>query len=77
MSVHYTAMVEIVKVTKTNVNSRDPQGQREKEEIMKVTVRDESLPALARKISAIMDINLPTPAQEFERNLRDGIVKDH
>ncbi|AOZ65138.1 hypothetical protein KDI99_gp39 [Arthrobacter phage Greenhouse] len=76
MSTHYTARVDIVKVTKTNINSRDPQGQRDKEEIMNVTVRDESLPGLIRKVTAIMEVNVPTPAQEFVANLTKSVKEE-
>ncbi|ALY09818.1 hypothetical protein FDH61_gp36 [Arthrobacter phage Preamble] len=67
MSTHYTARVDVVKVTKTNINSRDPQGQRDKEEIMNVTLRDETLRGLINKVTAILEVNVPTPAMVAER----------
>ncbi|AZF98437.1 hypothetical protein SEA_BIGMACK_36 [Arthrobacter phage BigMack] len=67
MSTHYTARVDIVKVTKTTINSRDPQGQRDKEEIMNITLRDESLRGLVNKVTAILEVNVPTPAMVAER----------
>ncbi|ATW58751.1 hypothetical protein KDJ07_gp37 [Arthrobacter phage Urla] len=62
MSTHFTARVDIVKVTKTTINNRDRDTTRDKEEIMNVTLRDESLPELVRKINAILEVNVPARA---------------
>ncbi|ALY08950.1 hypothetical protein SEA_RIVERDALE_39 [Arthrobacter phage Riverdale] len=67
MSTHFTARVDIFKVTKTTINSRDPQGQRDKEEIMNITLRDETLRGLVNKVTAILEVNVPTPAMVAER----------
>ncbi|ALY10058.1 hypothetical protein SEA_SAVAGE2526_39 [Arthrobacter phage Savage2526] len=73
---HYTATVEIVKVSRgtagTEYNSstrrNEPKpGERTKEEVMKVVVRDESLRGLVNKVTAILEVNVPTPAMVAER----------
>ncbi|AOQ28310.1 hypothetical protein SEA_CHEWCHEW_36 [Arthrobacter phage ChewChew] len=71
MNTHYTATVDISKVSRetgtseynstTRRNETKP-GARVVEEVMRVTLRDESLPALVRKVTAIMEVNVPTPA---------------
>ncbi|ALY08573.1 hypothetical protein BENNIE_36 [Arthrobacter phage Bennie] len=67
MSTHYTARVDIVKVTKTTVNNRDRDTTRDKEEIMNITLRDETLRGLVNKVTAILEVNVPTPAMVAER----------
>ncbi|ALY10763.1 hypothetical protein SEA_SUPPI_38 [Arthrobacter phage Suppi] len=73
---HYTATVEIVKVTRTvggsryNPNTRkhenEPAG-RIKDELVRVTLRDETLRGLINKVTAILEVNVPTPAMVAER----------
>ncbi|QDH48941.1 hypothetical protein KDI96_gp36 [Arthrobacter phage Gisselle] len=76
MSQHYTATVEITKVSRETVGTEynattrrnEPKpGERVKEEIMKVVVRDESLRGLVNKVTAILEVNVPTPAMVAER----------
>ncbi|AYD81732.1 hypothetical protein SEA_MAMAPEARL_37 [Arthrobacter phage MamaPearl] len=67
MSTHYTARVDIVKVTKTTINNRDRDTTRDKEEIMNITLRDETLRGLVNKVTAILEVNVPTPAMVAER----------
>ncbi|ASZ74349.1 hypothetical protein SEA_KINGBOB_35 [Arthrobacter phage KingBob] len=73
---HYTATVEIVRVSRTPGSTsynttaarNEPKpGERVKEEVMKVTVRDESLRGLVNKVTAILEVNVPTPAMVAER----------
>ncbi|AZS08759.1 hypothetical protein KDJ02_gp38 [Arthrobacter phage Litotes] len=69
---HYTATVEVTRVSRTpdqpahyNSNTRRHEtkpGERVKEEIIKVTVRDETLRGLVEKVKAILEVNVPTPA---------------
>ncbi|ALY09993.1 hypothetical protein FDH62_gp35 [Arthrobacter phage Pumancara] len=73
---HYTATVEIIRVSRTpgstayNSTTRkydERPGERVKDEIVKVTVRDESLRGLVNKLTAILEVNVPTPAMVAER----------
>ncbi|ALY08821.1 hypothetical protein DRROBERT_35 [Arthrobacter phage DrRobert] len=72
MSTHYTATVEIIRVSRTadqpahyNQTTRRHEtkpGERVKDEIVKITLRDESLRGLVNKVTAILEVNVPTPA---------------
>ncbi|ASR83419.1 hypothetical protein SEA_CHRISTIAN_36 [Arthrobacter phage Christian] len=62
-ALHYTATVDIQKITRIDTrNNREVVNTRDKEEVMRVTVRDETLRGLVNKVTAILEVNVPTPA---------------
>ncbi|AZS10412.1 hypothetical protein SEA_SUPAKEV_35 [Arthrobacter phage Supakev] len=73
---HYTATVEIVRVSRTAGGSQynsetrrheNRPAERVKDEVVRVTLRDDTLRGLVNKLNAILEVNVPTPAMVAER----------